>query len=102
MQLNRRHRRRLTRRRRLATERELESVEINNRFAALGELAEQHFVGEHTRDLILDKSPQRPRPETRIMAMLRQPLLRRRRHRERDLLLVETLLQFRDELVDDA
>src|ERR1700678_1721696 len=86
----------------LVRECELVAVEVCGCFAALGQLAEQDLVCQLARDLVFDQASQWTRAEAGIVTVFREPLLCGRCYRQRDLLLVKTLLQLRDELVDHA
>src|SRR5262249_56263551 len=73
---------------------QLFTIGIDHTPAALGEPAEQHFVGQPSRDLALDKPSQWTRSEAWIVAAFREPLPCRVRGFEGDLLLLEPILQF--------
>src|SRR5262249_33082908 len=86
----------------LAGEAERAVRDVDPRGAALGELPEQELVGELVLQLGLDHARERARAEQRIEALLGQPLARRGRQLDRDLLLGELRLDLDDELLHHA
>ena len=82
-------------------ERQFAVLLVDRDVAAFRQFAEQQFFRKRLLDLFLDETSERPRTKVLIVAVLRQPIVRRFRERNRDTTIGELLFKLHDELVDD-